>query len=335
MALVGRHERLSAERALGARHDQSDRRPARRPARRGAETGREGRAELAGGHGRHQARARGARSRPGSPTPARRAPPSSPPCGAIPTRRRVRAPSPRSACRTGSRSARVVAPANDGPGRVTAGQLLRRVLAAGGIGTVYGLPLMGVPVTEVSDPAVAVLLAQAHRAVHGVAAAAHVGDGTLVVPGPRPGGVGDAADMVVVEDVETLRGAGAAGGRAGSWRRHPAAGAARPRAACSRRPGATVAPGGLGRARGGAPTRCGTGGPGGGAGRARCRGAPGCGRVACARGDRAPRRPQHVGCQGRVPLAEQAPLGDRRVAGARLRAGRNSGGRPGPRGGRG
>jgi thiamine pyrophosphate-dependent acetolactate synthase large subunit-like protein len=63
-------------------------------------------------------------------------------------------------------------------------------------------------VTEVADPAVAVLLAQAHRAVHGIAAAAHLGDGTLVVPGPRAGGGADAADgthAVLVEDLEALR----------------------------------------------------------------------------------------------------------------------------------
>jgi hypothetical protein len=90
---------------------------------------------------------------------------------------------------------------------VTAGLLLARVLAAGGIGAAYGRPLDGVPVTELTDPAVAVLLAQAHRAVHGVVAAAHVGDGTLVVPGPRtgPAEATDAADTVAVEDVETLR----------------------------------------------------------------------------------------------------------------------------------
>lgn len=90
---------------------------------------------------------------------------------------------------------------------MTAGALFARVLSAGGVGTVYGLPLMGVPVTRVEDPAVAVLLARAHRAVHGAAAAAYVGDGTLVLPGPRQGD-GDAADpidTVVVEDVETLR----------------------------------------------------------------------------------------------------------------------------------
>src|SRR5579872_116617 len=139
--------------------------------------------------------------------PARRAPPSSPPCGATPTRRRVRARSQRSARPGGSRSARAVAPTGERRDGMTAGVLLARVLAAGGIGTVYGLPLMGVPVTAVADPAVAVLLARAHRAVHGVAAAAHVGDGTLVMPGPRPGD-GDAADpidTVVVEDAETLR----------------------------------------------------------------------------------------------------------------------------------
>jgi hypothetical protein len=91
---------------------------------------------------------------------------------------------------------------------VTAGLLLARVLAAGGIGAAYGHPLEGVPVTGVTDPAVAVLLAQAHRAVHGVVAAAHVGDGTLVVPGPRPDAAVDGAapvDTVVIEDVETLR----------------------------------------------------------------------------------------------------------------------------------
>ena len=91
---------------------------------------------------------------------------------------------------------------------MTAGPLLARALAAGGIGAAYGRPLEGVPVTEVADPAVALLLAQAHRAVHGVAAAAHVGAGTLVVPGPRPDGPWDmagTADAVVVDDVESVR----------------------------------------------------------------------------------------------------------------------------------
>jgi hypothetical protein len=99
----------------------------------------------------------------------------------------------------------VVTPADEGHSRVTAGLLLARVLAAAGIGAAYGLPLDGVAVTEVTDPDVAVLLAQAHRAVHGSAAAAHLGDGTLVLPGPRPGDVTEPADTVVVEDVETLR----------------------------------------------------------------------------------------------------------------------------------
>ena len=44
---------------------------------------------------------------------------------------------------------------------MTAGQLLARVLAAGGIGAAYGRPLDGVPVTEVADPAVAAGEAQA------------------------------------------------------------------------------------------------------------------------------------------------------------------------------
>jgi hypothetical protein len=92
--------------------------------------------------------------------------------------------------------------------RVRAGQLLARVLAAAGIGTAYGRPLTGVPVTEVSDPAVALLLAQAHRAVYGDAAVAHLGAGTLVAPGPSPRGEGGPElppEPVVVEDLETLR----------------------------------------------------------------------------------------------------------------------------------
>ena len=40
--------------------------------------------------------------------------------------------------------------------------------------------------TEVADPQVALLLAHAHRAVHGVPAAAHLGDGQIVVVGDRP-----------------------------------------------------------------------------------------------------------------------------------------------------
>jgi hypothetical protein len=88
---------------------------------------------------------------------------------------------------------------------VTAGSVLARALAAGGIGAAYGRPLEGVPVTEVADPAVALLLAQAHRAVHGVAALAHLGDGTLMVPGPRPDGARDPAYTVVVDDLDTVR----------------------------------------------------------------------------------------------------------------------------------
>jgi hypothetical protein len=101
-----------------------------------------------------------------------------------------------------------VAPAHDGRAGVTAGLVLARVLAAGGIGAAYGRPIDGVHVTDVADPAVAVLLAQAHRAVHGVAAVAHVGDGALVVPGRRPDGgddVAERADTVAVADVEALR----------------------------------------------------------------------------------------------------------------------------------
>ena len=70
----------------------------------------------------------------------------------------------------------------------TAADVLRRALSAAGIGALYGRALPGIEVTEVADPTVAVLLAQAHRSVSGMAAAAHVGDGNLVVPGSRLAG---------------------------------------------------------------------------------------------------------------------------------------------------
>ena len=90
---------------------------------------------------------------------------------------------------------------------MTAGPLLARVLAAAGTGAAYGRPLDGLPVTEVRDPVVAVLLAHAHRAVHGVPAAAHLGDGTLVVPGLSPAGGPDPtlpSATVVAEDAAAL-----------------------------------------------------------------------------------------------------------------------------------
>jgi Thiamine pyrophosphate enzyme, central domain len=96
-----------------------------------------------------------------------------------------------------------------GRGGVTAGQLLARAFAAAGIGAAYGRPLSGVPVTEVRDGAVAVLLAQAHRAVHGVGAVAHLGEGAVMVPGPSPRG-GHVADLptgtVVVDGPDAVRG---------------------------------------------------------------------------------------------------------------------------------
>ncbi len=64
-----------------------------------------------------------------------------------------------------------------------ASDVLRRVLAASGIGALYGRALPGFAVTEVADPEVALLLARAHRHVCGTAAAAHVEEGNLVVPG--------------------------------------------------------------------------------------------------------------------------------------------------------
>ncbi len=74
----------------------------------------------------------------------------------------------------------------------TAGQLLARVLSAAGIGAAYGRPFSGLPVRDVTDPAVALLLAHAHRAVHITPAVAHLGEGTVVVAGTSPEASADA-----------------------------------------------------------------------------------------------------------------------------------------------
>ena len=64
---------------------------------------------------------------------------------------------------------------------ITAGELLRRVLLAGGVDAVYGAEFGTLEVTRV--PArVAELFAAAHQRVHGVRAAAHRGDGILALP---------------------------------------------------------------------------------------------------------------------------------------------------------
>ncbi len=68
----------------------------------------------------------------------------------------------------------------------TAAEVLRQALSSGGVGAAYGRPYAGLPVIEVADPQVALLLTYAHRAVHGVPAVAHLGEGRLVVVGPRP-----------------------------------------------------------------------------------------------------------------------------------------------------
>jgi len=65
-------------------------------------------------------------------------------------------------------------------------QVLMQALSVGGVSAAYGRPMPGLPMTEVADPQVALLLAHAHRAVHGVPAAAHLGEGQIVVVGDRP-----------------------------------------------------------------------------------------------------------------------------------------------------
>ena len=65
-------------------------------------------------------------------------------------------------------------------------QLLAQALATAGVSAAYGRPYPGLPVTEVDDPQVALLLCHAHRAVHGAPAVAHLGGGRLVVASRRP-----------------------------------------------------------------------------------------------------------------------------------------------------
>ena len=106
MAFVGRYERMSAQRALRARDDQPDRRPARAAPRGGAGAGREDRQELAGRDGGHQAGALGrARARADRRVPGRRGR-ARPACGATPTRRRDRRVRREARPPTGSRSSR-------------------------------------------------------------------------------------------------------------------------------------------------------------------------------------------------------------------------------------
>ena len=67
-----------------------------------------------------------------------------------------------------------------------AAELLAQALATAGVAAAYGRPYGGLPVTEVADPQVALLLCHAHRAVHGSPAVAHLGGGRLVVVSRRP-----------------------------------------------------------------------------------------------------------------------------------------------------
>jgi hypothetical protein len=65
-------------------------------------------------------------------------------------------------------------------------QVLAQTLATAGVSAAYGMAYPGLPVTEVDDPQVALLLCHAHRAVHGAPAVAHLGGGRLVVASRRP-----------------------------------------------------------------------------------------------------------------------------------------------------
>ena len=71
---------------------------------------------------------------------------------------------------------------------ITAGLVLDRALRAAGVDAVYGGPLAGVRTVGIRDPRVAALAVRAHQRVHGTLAAAHLGDGRLVIgaPGAMP-----------------------------------------------------------------------------------------------------------------------------------------------------
>ncbi len=67
--------------------------------------------------------------------------------------------------------------------RPTVGSAVAGALGAAGVHALYGAPLAGLPVIEVEPGPVASAFARAHRAVHGAAAAVHLGGGHLDVLG--------------------------------------------------------------------------------------------------------------------------------------------------------
>jgi hypothetical protein len=91
----------------------------------------------------------------------------------------------------------------------TAGDVLRRVLSAAGVGALYGRALSGFEVTSVADTSVALLLAHAHRATGGMTAAVHAGEGNVVIPGRRREGEPQPTlprERLVVTDASMLSG---------------------------------------------------------------------------------------------------------------------------------
>lgn len=87
---------------------------------------------------------------------------------------------------------------------ISAGELLGRWLRVRGVDAVYGKPLPGLAVVEVSDSAVSRLLAAAHRRVHGVAAAVHEGEGRLEVDGTGGRPMSIAAPRDLLEGLASL-----------------------------------------------------------------------------------------------------------------------------------
>jgi hypothetical protein len=87
---------------------------------------------------------------------------------------------------------------------ISAAELLGRWLRARGVDAVYGRPLHRLPVVEVEDAAVALLMADAHRRVHGAPAAVSV-DTELQLDGPGGSEVVIADPRDLLEDLPAGR----------------------------------------------------------------------------------------------------------------------------------
>ena len=194
MALVGRHERMSADRALALGMISQVVDPPER-LREEAQALAEKIARNSPPPWRPPSEPCGERSSRGSPTPARPGPPSWSPCGGIPTRSRARRLRREAGAAVGHdrgvRSELIRGSASVEFAHVSViplAELWRRVAVVSGIDATYGAPFGALGVVPVPGAA-APLFAEAHQRVHGARAAAHRGDGNFWLPGLGSGAV--------------------------------------------------------------------------------------------------------------------------------------------------